>query len=365
MRTLHACLIATASVATLGVLLLRGDAGANPPAVVPAAPPATVSVAPAVSAEFAPRHWAPGAVASRHDSRVAGEMPGRVLRVADVGTRLRKGEPIAMLDDTALQLEERERAAEMARIRVQLDLAQAQERRYAALSEQRGIARAQYEQQRAERDTLVQELARTGAQLAQVRHQRAQMVVRAPFDGIVAERMVEAGEYLLPGGAVARLVDPGAQEVHARAPVALAKLASPGSHVRVRSEGEERSGRITALVPIGDDASRQLEVRVALDDTALPVGTPVTVGLPSAVPRTVVAVPRDALVLRSEGDYVVRIDAGERATRLPVRAGAELDDLVEVEGNVRPGDRLVVRGGERVEPGQSVRIEPMRAVAMR
>ena len=52
-------------------------------------------------------------------------------------------------------------------------------------------------------------------------------------------------------------------------------------------------------------------------------------------------------------------------SRLPVRAGAELDDLVEVEGNVRPGDRLVVRGGERVEPGQSVRIEPMRAVAMR
>lgn len=116
--------------------------------------------------------------------------------------------------------------------------------------------------------------------------------------------------------------------------------------------------------PAGEDASRQLEVRVALDDTALPVGTPVTVGLPSAVPRTVVAVPRDALVLRSEGDYVVRIDAGERATRLPVRAGAELDDLVEVEGNVRPGDRLVVRGGERVEPGQSVRIEPMRAVAI-
>ena len=81
-------------------------------------------------------------------------------------------------------------------------------------------------------------------------------------------------------------------------------------------------------------------------------------------PAQVVAVPRDALVLHSEGDSVVRIDAGVRATRLPVRAGAELDDLVEVEGNVQPGDRLVVRGGERVEPGQSVRIESMSAVAM-
>jgi len=364
MRHLHACLLAIASLATIGILLLRGDAGANPPA--PAAmPQATVSVAPAISTEFAPRHWAPGSVASRHDSRVAGEVAGRVLRIAEVGTSLRRGEAIAVLDDTALQLEERERTADMARIRVQLELAQAQERRYAALSAQRGIARAQYEQQRAERDTLAQELAGTAAQLAQVRHQRTQMVIRAPFDGLVAERMVAAGEYLPGGGAVARLVDPAAQEVRVRAPVALARHASPGTSVQVRSGDEERSARITALVPIGDDASRQLELRVAMDHIALPVGTAVTVGLPSATPRTVVAVPRDALVLRREGDYVVRIDAGERATRLPVVSGAEIGDLVEVEGNVRPGDRLVVRGGERIEAGQSVRIEPFGAVAMR
>jgi multidrug efflux pump subunit AcrA (membrane-fusion protein) len=75
MRHLHACLLVIASLATIGILLLRGDAGANPPA--PAAmPQATVSVAPAISTEFAPRHWAPGSVASRHDSRVAGEVAG-------------------------------------------------------------------------------------------------------------------------------------------------------------------------------------------------------------------------------------------------------------------------------------------------
>lgn len=354
MRSLQACLVA-GTLAAIGLLLLKSDVDASDPAPV-AAPPAVVSVAAAVRTEFAERHWAPGSVASRQDARVAGDVPGRVLRIAEVGTTLRKGEPIATLDDAALRLEERERAAEVARFRTQLELSQAQERRYAALSAQRSVARAQYEQQRAERDMLVQELARAEAQLAQVRLQRAQMQIRAPFAGIVAERLVEAGEYLTAGAPLARLVDTEAREVRARAPVGLARHLQPGMQVLVREGSDERSAPISALVPVGDDSSRQFELRVALGDRALPVGTAVTIGLPAAPPRTVVAVPRDALVLRREGDYVVRVDADSRAQRLPVRAGVEIDGMVEISGGVKPGDRLVVRGNERVEPGQPVRV---------
>jgi len=366
MRTLHKTLIAAGLAAALLVPLVDFDAGASSPEQKPEAPPAVVSVAPAVSTELAPRHWAPGSVISRHDARVASEQGGRVVRVAEVGQQVRAGEALAVLDDTALRLREQEHHAELGSIQAQLDLATRQERRYAQLALQQNIARAQYDQLRSERDALAQDRARAQSQLAQTRHQRTQMTVRAPFSGVVAERLVQLGEYVADGAAVARVVDTGAPEVRARAPVDLAKHLSVGTMVQLRVEGREAAQPITALVPVGDEASRQLELRIALGASPLPVGTAVDVGMPSAVPHRAVAVPRDALILRREGSFVLRVGADGKAERLPVEAGTEVGDLVEISGAVKPGDRLIVRGGERVEPGQAVTIqEPARAVTMR
>lgn len=367
MRTLHKSLIVAALAGVLVVPLIHWDVDASAPAK-PETPPAVVGVANAVNAQLAPRHWAPGSVISRQDARVASEQDGRVVRVSEVGQRVRAGDALAVLDDTTLKLREQEGQADLARIQAQLDMATRQEQRYAQLAAQQNIARAQYEQLRADRDTLVQERARAQALLAQTRHQRTQMVVRAPFDGVVAERSVQLGEYVNTGDAVARLVDTGAQEVRVRAPVDLAEHLSVGMPVVVRvgksgATAQERTHPVSALVPVGDEASRQLELRIAMDIGELPVGSAVDVGMPSARKRNVVAVPRDAVILRREGDFVLRVAADNTAERLPVETGTEVEGLVEVDGAVKAGDRLIVRGGERIEPGQSVVIQPERSRA--
>jgi RND family efflux transporter MFP subunit len=189
--------------------------------------------------------------------------------------------------------------------------------------------------------------------------------VRAPFAGVVVERQMQLGEYVSTGAAVARVVDTGAQEVRVRAPVDLAAHLAVGKPVLVRAAGHESTHRISALVPVGDEATRQLELRIALESGELTVGTPVDVGLPSAAPRAVVAVPRDALILRREGDFVLRVGADNKAERLPVKAGAQVDGLVEITGAVNAGDRLIVRGGERVEPGQAVVLQGPRVADAR
>lgn len=354
--------LALALVPALVVPLIQWDVDANTPERTPEAPPAVVGVATAVTAELAPTHWAPGSVISRKDAKVASEQDGRVVRVVEVGQKVRAGEPLAVLDDTALRLQEQQGEADLARIQAQLDMAARQEQRYAQLAAQQNIARAQYEQLRADRDMLAQERARAQALLAQTRHQRTQMTVRAPFDGVVAERSVQLGEYVNTGDAVARLVDTGSQEVRVRAPVDLAEQLSVGTPVKVRvgKQGDgakERTHAVSALVPVGDEASRQLELRIAMDIGELPVGTAVDVGMPSARKRAVVAVPRDAVILRREGDFVLRVAADNKAERLPVTTGTEVAGMVEVAGAVKPGDRLIVRGGERIEAGQAVTIQ--------
>ena len=89
----------------------------------------------------------------------------------------------------------------------------------------------------------------------------------------------------------------------------------------------------------------------------MPIGAVLEVGLPSAQPSRVVSVPRDAIVLRPGERYVVRVADGDIAERVAVRVGNTLDNRVAIEGAIQAGDRLVVRGAERVQPGQRLQIE--------
>ena len=126
--------------------------------------------------------------------------------------------------------------------------------------------------------------------------------------------------------------------------------------VSVRDHGVEKSGRVRTVVPVGDDRSRQFEVRVTLPSPEWLVGTPIEVSLPSAAVRTAVTVPRDALVIRQNHAYVLRLTRTDTVEELDVTPGAGIADVVEVRGPLAEGDRLVIRGGERLAAGQAVRV---------
>lgn len=346
-------------------LFAAAAAIAQSPATVPS-PPAVVDVAPAVAAEFAPLHWSPGSVASREDARVAAEIGGRVVEVAEVGARVRRGEPLARLDDAALVLAERQAVAELGRLQAQVDYARRQEARFAALVRDAAISGAQLDQASAERRMREQDLAAAQVALEQARLARRQSTVRAPFDGVVVERLVQRGEFLAVGAPVARLVNTGALEVRGRAPVELAGRLAAGAAVSLRDGGRVLPATLLAVVPVGDEASRQVELRASVPaGGGWVAGAAVELGVPRDVARRVVAVPRDALVLRRDGAHVVRVGGDGGSERVPVRTGAAEGELVEVDGAIRPGDRLVVRGAERLQPGQRVAVAaaPGRVVA--
>lgn len=320
-------------------------------------PPAPVSVAEARTAQFAPLLWVPGSVMSREDARVSTEQDGRVTHVADVGAQVRKGDALARLDDDMLRLQQRQNQSDIDRIQAQLDYAISQETRLGQLVKKASIAGAQHDEARSQRRVLEQDLQRARVALDQTRHRLRNATVRAPFDGTVAERFIQAGEYLGIGMPVLRLVNTSALEVRAQAPVSLAARLKPGLDVALREGETERQQTVRAVVPVGDESSRQFELRIELDSTQWPIGSALQVGLPSAASRDVVAVPRDALVLRANETFVVRVTPGDSTERVTVRTGGAQADLVEVIGDVHAGDRLVVRGGERLAPGQRVKIE--------
>ena len=154
-----------------------------------------------------------------------------------------------------------------------------------------------------------------------------------------------------------RLVNTEHVEVRAQAPVALAASLKAGDTVTLKDGARSQLESIRAVVPVGDAQSRQLEVRVALDDASWPIGAAVEVALPLGETEEVTAVPRDALILRGRETYVYKVGADNRAERIVVETGTADGTMIEVKGSIVAGDRLVVRGAERLQPGQLLAIK--------
>ncbi len=346
-------------ICTLPLFILAFDAAAQ----TPATPPAIVDVGTASASKLAPQRWVPGSVVSRDDAKIASAEAGRLEFVAEVGTRVKAGERIAKIDDQALRLRRDELAAEVRRTDAQRALAATQLDRLQKLEASNTIAKSQIDEARATLETNVQTTSRARAQLRQIEHDIEQADVRAPFAGVVTERFSQRGEYLQIGASIVHLVDTDHIEARVQAPLALADKIRAGMQVQVRAGGAEKPANVRAIVPVGDERARQFELRVGVDPALALVGSAVDVALPDvqaerggANTTASLAIPRDALVQRSDRTYVMRITGDNKAEQITVTPGTSSGDLVAVQGPLNVGDRLVVRGAERLKAGQSVKV---------
>jgi multidrug efflux pump subunit AcrA (membrane-fusion protein) len=117
------------------------------------------------------------------------------------------------------------------------------------------------------------------------------------------------------------------------------------------------AGTVRAVIPVGDERSRMVELRIALADRSWRVGAPVRVEIAPQSLKAVVTVPRDAVILRQGASYVMRVNSDNTAERVAVNIGPGYANHVQIDGLLQAGDRVVVRGGERLEPGQTVKIQ--------
>jgi multidrug efflux system membrane fusion protein len=276
--------------------------------------------------------------------------------VADVGQRVKEGELTAKLDDTPAQIRAQDLRAQVARAKAQLVVTSTQLERFNQLAATKVVSVSQLDDARGQSDMAHEDVLRAEAQLRQAAYEINESQIRAPFPGIVTERFIQKGEYVQLGAATIRLVNTTDIEARATAALGLAANIRLGQTVSIRDHSRERSGRIRAIVPVGDDRSRQFEVRVVFDQADWLVGTSVEVSLPSTAERTAVTIPRDALVIRQNHSYVLRVSHANTVEELDVTPGIALADVIEVSGPVFPGDQLVIRGAERLSAGQAVKV---------
>ncbi len=350
-RTSH--LIIKAAVALLPVLWIsQAPAQENSNAV-----PITVSRV--LSTSVAPRIPAAGTVFSRNQAQITAGIAGRLEWVAEPGDQINAGEPVARFDCEMLELQRERQVAQAERANINFQTLAREVERLDSLTETNAISVIQYERTQADRDLAASDLVIARITIKETDNQLRRCSVKAPFSGVVTERLQRAGEDVERSTVLAAMTDTQNLEVRASVPIRYLPRMQIGELAEVKMNELRLEGRIRKIVPAANAQSQTFEVRLELPEDAprvVAAGQLVSVAIPLSA-NAALTVPRDSVVLRADGAFVMRINSDQIAERVSVEVTESSGDQVAVRGELESGDRIAVRGAESLRDGESVAVQ--------
>lgn len=321
-----------------------------------------------------------GTLTAEEQAEVAAEIAGRVVSTpVERGTAVAAGSALVRIDGAEAEAQAREAEANAAQIQARLgqpageafdidrvpevasaaasrDLAEREFERARTLFDQQLVPAAEYEQRRAQAENARrqydvarnaaeqqrQALAAALARVALARKAVEDTVVRAPFAGLVGERLVSVGDYVTRGTKVASVVRINPLRVQLTVPAQYIASVGSGQSVALTVDGfpgETFPGEVRYLSPAVDAASRALLVEASVPNGSgrLRPGLFVSARIEQAVPTPGVLVP-SAAVRTVAGTSRVFVVAGDRVEERIVTLGQTVGPLVEAATGLQAGE---------------------------
>ena len=332
---------------------------AMPAAIAQQMPAQVVQISTVSRTEVAPTVAVPGTIYSRNDVQITAGVAGQLVMVAEPGTVVRKGDPVARIDQSSLLLQRAEQEALLQRAEINIRQLESQLRRQRELESSSLVSEFELEQTEANRDLALSDANITRVRIRQIDDQLRRAEVRAPFTGVVISRTRRAGEEVARGEILGQMTDVLNLEVRAFVPLKHLPRTRAGQALDIFATDVSYTGTIRSLVPTGDVRSQTFEARIELPADATShwtVGQLVSVAIPIRPRQLELAVPRDALILRQNGSFVFRISDENKAEQVEVEIGDSSGDLVAISGTLAEGDRVAIRGAENLVDGADVRV---------
>jgi RND family efflux transporter MFP subunit len=343
-------LVAAGAVSALILLLLyiQGTIGGHK--VRPGTVPLATTGGPTVSTVTVEKRqvddvvdW-PGTVRSRSVANVAPKVMARVLEVrVTAGTAVKQGDVVAVLDDRELRSRAEQARAALAAAEAQAGQAESDLRRSRLLIQKQATTPQDLEAAEARAKATRAQAAQARDGLTEVQVMLGDTTLRAPFDGVVAERLVDPGDMAAPGKPVVVIHDPQSLRLEADVGERCAASLAVGQEIPVHLESLRRdvAARIEVIAPVADPQSRTFLVKAALPPQPdLRAGIFGTVRVICGT-HAALLIPA-AAVTRSGQLESVRVVTEDGTRTRNVRTGKPYDDQVEVLSGLLEAEKVVV-----------------------
>lgn len=319
-------------------------------------PPAKVVVSDVKTGMVAEKSEFIGTVYYVEVSEVASEVNGKVEDVRfEEGQRVKKGSILVRLRSDLLEKQLIANRSSYEQVLVEREKAILDLKRIEDLIKQGSVSEQLYDEHRFRVMSLEKRAASLKADVERIEVELKKKRIRAPFDGVVIERAVDRGEWLSPGSKVATIARDDTVDVVVDVPERVIRYVKEGMSLSVKAGGGVVKGKVFAIVPKGDVATRTFPLKIRIKNSAsLIEGMEARVALPIAEKKHGLVVPRDA-VITMFGRTVVFAVVESKAKMFPVKVTGYEGGMAGVNAHgLKEGMKVVVKGNERLRDGQPV-----------
>ncbi|VAW46020.1 hypothetical protein MNBD_GAMMA02-1048 [hydrothermal vent metagenome] len=317
---------------------------------------AAVKTAAAVSVSMAPTRAVAAYSKAKFITTIKVESSGRVIEIATIGQVAEQGEALGLIadDEYALRLNELKNATTSQQ--AQVDFLKSESIRLTSLDSKNLTSKTALDKNKAELKAANADLAQAKSRSDQLKNDIEKLTPKAPFNAFVTEQLAQPGQFVNPGQDFLTIMSSDATEIVAQVPFKLKSVVVPGQQWQyIDQSGNTHQAEVERFIPAATSNSRQIQVHLKDLSSGLLPGEPIQLMVPETRPKQVIAVPRDALVLRRQGIHVFIIK-NNVAHKVNVITGIAQGTMIAVEGDINSEDQVVVRGNERLRDQQVVQL---------
>lgn len=312
-----------------------------------------------------------GSIQPERKADLRAEVSAVVLQVLkENGEPVKRGDVLVKLDETSIRdslmsAEEAVRAATQAFDQSQRALDRLKTLRASGMTSAQALDDAEVR-----RNNAQSEVSAAKARLATARQQVGRTVVRAPFDGIVSDRKVSAGDTAAIGKELLKVIDPTSMRYEGRVSADKISTVKVGQRVTYHINGygdRQFTGVVKRIDPSANEVTRQVEVLVGLTGEQPRVAGLYAEGRIDAESTPVLMVPESALVKSGDKTYAWKINAGGKSLAkadLTIGARDQRTGAYEVKSGLAAGDLVLRAPNSSLKDGQPVQMAAAKAQSL-
>ena len=318
-----------------------------------------------------------GRIVSLKEADVPAAVIGKIEKVlVDVGDKVKEGQILALIDIERYKWFAEIASANVAATKAEIKSAKAETNinlielnRMENLKESSAFNVAKYERLQSLHTSLIAKEEIVEAKLKSILQEEKlaklnlkRATVKAPFDGVIELKMIELGEAVGLGFTLFKLVSDSLLEIEADVPSNRARILKINNDIKIATtDNLSFNSKLRALGVRENSNSRTIPVHLKFNNSEISrnlfVGENVNIFIPIGPGLKAPTIHKDA-ILKREGMSLVYVVEDEKAIIKPLKLGDGVGNRFIVLGGVKEGDIVVVKGNERLRPGQSVKPIP-------